>query len=114
LLALRVHLYWLNTPRYGIAVRVEACHGPEVTSARWTAPMVPNERYLTGGPATTQSPPWASICSSDAFHRAQHHFDKHQAQEEYHDKLKASLWEQQRLGIKPRRSWKEAGVRWLA
>jgi integrase len=39
--------------------------------------------------------------------------DKHQAQE-YHDKLKASLWEQQRLGIKPRRSWKEAVVRWVA
>lgn len=39
--------------------------------------------------------------------------DKSQAQE-YHDKLKASLWEQQRLGIKPRRSWKEAVVRWLA
>jgi integrase len=33
---------------------------------------------------------------------------------EYHDKLKASLWEQQRLGIKPRRAWKEAVVRWLA
>ena len=39
--------------------------------------------------------------------------DKSQAQE-YHDKLKASLWEQQRLGIKPRRAWKEAVVRWLA
>jgi len=39
--------------------------------------------------------------------------DKTQAQE-YHDKLKASLWEQQRLGVKPRRSWKEAAVRWLA
>src|SRR5437879_5919306 len=39
--------------------------------------------------------------------------DKSQAQE-YHDKLKASLWEQQRLGVKPRRSWKEAVVRWLA
>jgi len=39
--------------------------------------------------------------------------DKAQAQE-YHDKLKASLWEQQRLGVKPRRSWKEAAVRWLA
>jgi integrase len=39
--------------------------------------------------------------------------DKCKAQE-YHDKLKASLWEQQRLGIKPRRSWKEAVVRWLA
>ena len=38
---------------------------------------------------------------------------KTQAQE-YHDKLKVSLWEQQRLGVKPRRSWKEAVVRWLA
>ena len=38
---------------------------------------------------------------------------KQQAQE-YHDKLKVSLWEQQRLGIKPRRSWKEAVVRWIA
>src|ERR1700674_5805037 len=39
--------------------------------------------------------------------------DKSQAQE-YHDKLKVSLWEEERLGIKPRRSWKEAVVRWLA
>jgi integrase len=39
--------------------------------------------------------------------------DKSQARE-YHDKLKASLWEQQRLGVKPRRAWKEAVVRWLA
>ena len=39
--------------------------------------------------------------------------NKAQAQE-YHDKLKTSLWEQQRLGIKPRRAWKEAVVRWLA
>ena len=31
--------------------------------------------------------------------------DKSQAQE-YHDKLKVSLWEQQRLGIKPRRAWR--------
>ena len=39
--------------------------------------------------------------------------DKCKAQE-YHDKLKVSLWEQQRLGVKPRRAWKEAVVRWLA
>jgi len=38
--------------------------------------------------------------------------DKIKAQE-YHDRLKVSLWEEQRLGIKPRRSWKEAVVRWL-
>jgi len=34
--------------------------------------------------------------------------------QEYHDKLKASLWDQDRLGIKPSRSWKEAVLRWLA
>lgn len=32
---------------------------------------------------------------------------------EYHDKLKASVWDQERLGIKPQRSWREAVVRWL-
>ncbi len=32
---------------------------------------------------------------------------------EYHDKLKAALWDQERLGIKPSRSWREAVVRWL-
>ena len=30
--------------------------------------------------------------------------------EEYHDKLKASLWDQARLGIKPRHTWNEAVV----
>ena len=35
------------------------------------------------------------------------------AAQEYHDKLKASLWEQERLGVKPKRSWREAVVRWL-
>jgi integrase len=38
--------------------------------------------------------------------------DKIKAQE-YHDTLKAQLWLQQRLGVKPVRSWKEAVVRWL-
>lgn len=35
------------------------------------------------------------------------------AAQEYHDRLKVSLWEQNRLGQKPRRSWEEAVVRWL-
>ena len=34
--------------------------------------------------------------------------------QEYHDKLKASLWDQERLGVKPRRSWNEAVVKYLA
>jgi integrase len=39
--------------------------------------------------------------------------DKRQAQE-YHDKLKASLWEQARLGATPSHTWNEAVVRYLA
>jgi integrase len=38
--------------------------------------------------------------------------NKREAQE-LHDKLKAQLWEQERLGVKPSRSWKEAVIRWL-
>jgi len=32
---------------------------------------------------------------------------------EYHDKLKAQLWDVARLGVKPHRTWEEAVVRWL-
>ena len=39
--------------------------------------------------------------------------DKVKAQE-YHDKLKASLWDQERLGIKPARTWREAVLRWIS
>lgn len=39
--------------------------------------------------------------------------DKLKAQE-WHDRLKAELWEQERLGVKPRYSWQEAVVRWLS
>jgi len=35
------------------------------------------------------------------------------AAQEFHDKLKASLWDQERLGLKPKRSWREVVVRWL-
>ncbi|MHB0981925.1 MAG: tyrosine-type recombinase/integrase [Thiobacillus sp.] len=38
--------------------------------------------------------------------------DKLKAQE-YHDRLKASLWEQSRLGVKPQRTWQEAVLRWI-
>ena len=38
--------------------------------------------------------------------------DRAKAQE-YHDKLKASLWDQARLGIKPTHTWNEAVVRYL-
>ena len=34
--------------------------------------------------------------------------------QEYHDKLKASLWDQDRLGIKPSYTWNDAVIRWLA
>ena len=39
--------------------------------------------------------------------------DKALAQE-FHDRLKAQMWEQHRLGVKPERSWKDAVVRWLS
>ena len=39
--------------------------------------------------------------------------DRRKAQE-YHDKLKASLWDQERLGVKPQHTWNEAVVRYLA
>lgn len=33
--------------------------------------------------------------------------------EEYHDKLKAKLWDVKKLGEKPRRTWDEAALKWL-
>ncbi len=33
--------------------------------------------------------------------------------QEFHDRLKAEMWEVKRLGRKPRRSWQEAAGRWL-
>ena len=36
-----------------------------------------------------------------------------QRAEEYHDRLKVSLWEQQRLGVKPKHTWDEAALKWL-
>lgn len=50
--------------------------------------------------------------SGSAIQRSTGTADRLKAQE-YHDKLKASLWDQERLGIKPQRSWREAVVRWL-
>jgi integrase len=38
--------------------------------------------------------------------------DKRKAYE-YHDKLKAQLWDERRLGVKPCHSWQEAVVRWI-
>ena len=38
--------------------------------------------------------------------------DERQAQE-YLDRLKVRYWEAQRLGVKPKRSWQEAAVRWV-
>ena len=57
---------------------------------------------------------WVKITprSGPAIQRSTGTADKVAAQE-YHDKLKASLWEQERLGVKPKHSWREAVVRWL-
>jgi integrase len=39
--------------------------------------------------------------------------EKRSKAQEYHDRLKAAYWREQKLGEKPRRSWQEAVVRWL-
>lgn len=39
--------------------------------------------------------------------------DRRKAQE-YHDKLKVSLWDQEKLGVKPQRLWNDAVVRYVA
>lgn len=36
-----------------------------------------------------------------------------QLAQEYEDRLKVRCWEEQRLGVKPERSWQEATVRWV-
>lgn len=33
--------------------------------------------------------------------------------QEFHDRLKVQLWEEQRLGVRPERSWQDAAVRWV-
>jgi len=48
----------------------------------------------------------------EAIQRSTGTADKVKAQE-YHDKLKASLWDQGKLGAKPRRTWQEAAGRWI-
>jgi integrase len=40
--------------------------------------------------------------------------DDRKAAQEYHDRLKAELWEQTRLGVKPGYLWQDAVVRWLS
>lgn len=56
---------------------------------------------------------WVKItCSGKTIQRSTGTNDKIEAQE-FHDRLKTKLWEQERLGIKPKRSWQEAVIRWL-
>lgn len=56
---------------------------------------------------------WIKInISGRTIQRSTESEDKIKAQE-YHDKLKAEMWEQGRLGIKPKHAWKEAVIRWL-
>jgi integrase len=39
--------------------------------------------------------------------------DDKQAAQEYHDRLKAELWQQTRLGVKPGYLWQDAVLRWI-
>lgn len=57
---------------------------------------------------------WLKLChNGQTIQRSTGTEDKLRAQE-YHDRLKVELWEQARLGTKPRRSWQDAVLRWLA
>lgn len=56
---------------------------------------------------------WIKICvNGHRIQRSAGTTDKQKAQE-YHDKVKAQLWDETRLGIKPEHSWNEAVIRWL-
>lgn len=62
------------------------------------------------------SPYWwvkISIPGREPIQRSTGTANKLKAQE-YHDKLKAQIWDEQRLGVKPIFSWKEAVVRWIS
>jgi len=39
--------------------------------------------------------------------------DDRKAAEEYHDRIKVELWQQSRLGVKPKYLWQDAVIRWL-
>jgi integrase len=60
------------------------------------------------------SPYWWIKLSHDrrSIQRSAGTCDRKKAQE-YHDKLKAQLWDLSRLGVKPSHIWEEAVVRWL-
>jgi integrase len=60
------------------------------------------------------SPYWWIKLSHDgrAIQRSAGTSDRKKARE-YHDKLKAQLWDALRLGVKPSHTWEEAVVRWL-
>lgn len=56
---------------------------------------------------------WVKVsCGGRVIQRSSGTADRKKAQE-VHDKLKAQLWDEVRLGVKPERSWVEAVERWI-
>ena len=56
---------------------------------------------------------WVKLCHNGrTLQRTTGTSDRRQAKE-YHDKLKAELWEVERLGVKPSYTWNDAMARWL-
>ncbi|HEX9586081.1 MAG TPA: site-specific integrase [Gammaproteobacteria bacterium] len=56
---------------------------------------------------------WIKLCvNGRRLQRSAGTSDRQKAKE-YHDKLKAQLWDESRLGIKPEHTWNEAVFRWL-
>ena len=57
---------------------------------------------------------WVDIttASGERVRRSAQTEDRKEAQE-FHDRLKADLWRQDKLSEKPKRTWDEAALRWL-
>jgi integrase len=56
---------------------------------------------------------WIKLCVNGRRLQKSAGTSDRQKAKEYHDKRKAQLWDESRLGIKPEHTWNEAVVRWL-
>lgn len=56
---------------------------------------------------------WVKLCHNGCTVQKSAGTSDRRKAKEYHDKLKAELWNQVRLGIKPNRTWEEAVLRWI-
>ena len=57
---------------------------------------------------------WVKLSHGDARIQQSTGTSERRKAQEYHDKLKASLWDQAKLGVRPSHTWNEAVIRYLA